>query len=164
MLTEKDFITDTEASIEMMPNSGTDMVANYKGEIRTETQGNKHDDAYGTLAGGTKITFTYTLTPALTKPGNVDNFFISGDAHVEGLYEIEAYQESDATFIISFANFTNAVKKFAAALQLPGYKGDVTTTYLTEAVSAVPLPAALPLFGLGIAGLAGLKRMRKRSA
>ena len=45
MLTEKDFITDTEASIEMMPNSGTDMVANYKGEIRTETQGNKHDDA-----------------------------------------------------------------------------------------------------------------------
>jgi hypothetical protein len=37
----------------------------------------------------------------------------------------------------------------------------VETTY---AVSNVPLPAALPLFGLGLAGLAGYRHRKNRKA
>ncbi len=52
------------------------------------------------------------------------------------------------------ANFASFFKSF-----IPFKKGHIEVTY---AVSAVPLPAALPLFGIGLAGLAGFARSRKR--
>ncbi len=51
------------------------------------------------------------------------------------------------------ANFTSFFKSFHDIA-----KGHIKVTYT---VSAVPLPAALPLFGFGLVGLAGIGRMKK---
>ena len=125
------------------------------------------DKAWGSLAPNTQISFSYSVAP--NWDGGVDPYTFSVIPPVSepaGNYKVTKSFVTDGeggvtTFSIIIANLMNNPLGFLSSIYLPGYEGTVTTTYNT---TAVPLPAALPLFGLGLIGLAGIKRLKKNKA
>lgn len=123
--------------------------------------------ANGTLASKTAITFTYNVTPSVVAGlmGPVD-FWYTPKAVAPTKYSIETTSDFDKNvFTLMISNLLDSTLSFSAGLVFsPLFQGTVDTTY--NAVSNVPLPAALPLFGLGLAGLAAYraKKSKKEAA
>jgi len=116
--------------------------------------------AEGRLAGNTTITFTYNIEPSPVADWNgpVDFWYTPNVPDAD--YLVTTTQNFDTNvFTLAIANLVDSVLSFTAGIQLAGFVGTVDTTY--NAVSNVPLPAALPLFGLGLVGLAGYRRIKK---
>ncbi|MDD2325417.1 MAG: PEP-CTERM sorting domain-containing protein [Alphaproteobacteria bacterium] len=159
---------DMGSKIVEMGSTLSPLTAGYEGIVATgakQNAGNGYalfDSAKVYLAGKTSILFTYTLTETPTVWGTFTS--PNDDSGNSRKYEIDTYTlTSNANqFFISIANLTDDVLDFKTALKLKGITNiaAVGTTYST---SPVPLPAALPLFGLGLVGLAGYRRMKKGS-
>ncbi|MFA6280299.1 MAG: VPLPA-CTERM sorting domain-containing protein [Bdellovibrionales bacterium] len=123
--------------------------------------------ANGSLAGKTAITFTYNVVPSAVTgiTGPVD-FWYTPTAADPTKYSVLTTKDFDKNvFTLVISNLLDSTLSFSAGLALsPMFQGTVNTAY--NAVSNVPLPAALPLFGLGLAGLAGYraKKSKKEAA
>jgi len=170
------------ATVEILGTFLNPLEAGASGVIATKTTsfghfgGNRngyvYDFARGFLAGNTVIEFTYTMA---SRNGSLDNQsnmigFLSGT----GVDSVTSWNklptiERPGKDIISYqgvltlANLGSTPLFFSSLLFsfLSQSTLMVNTTYSTMAASAVPLPAALPLFALGLAGLAGYKLSRK---
>jgi hypothetical protein len=125
-----------------------------------------YDTFSGALDANTKITFSYNVN--LLEKGNGSWTVVFDDNHGNsflGTTEGEANvgQPKDPIFDVLFSliNETDSPMNFRIFLQ-GNKEADVSSSYHTQAVSNVPLPAALPLFGLGLGGLAVYTRLRKR--
>ena len=135
----------------------------------------KYDYATGLLGANTQIDFTYTVT--VGKKG-------WGTRTMEGLFDgitppNSLFEVTDSGFS-SEKDLGDGLFSFIGTLTLKNYSPDaatffsffssnkdgltVMTEYSATKLASVPLPAALPLFAAGVAGLAGLKRMRKRQS
>ncbi|NCC02770.1 MAG: VPLPA-CTERM sorting domain-containing protein [Proteobacteria bacterium] len=157
--------------------------------ISTPT-GNISATAYGYATGMipsmSKITFTYSFDPAYssaplysntnyTETGSITNFYYTDSQDNSyilsfgGMFPtINSNPESMLIDAIADAssgktgmtNLSASLANFATYLlgELPT---GVALTNVHWVVEAVPLPAALPLFGLGLAGLAGYSRRKK---
>lgn len=141
----------------------------------------------GSLAANTKITFTYTLT-GLTDSTLLVDFVNYNYKDGGSTYTGTAYANSDGKsiaygyvdgakstpLVAAEAGLTSAdgttgytiIKNLSA--DLASFKTTITGILLSSGlitatfkVEAIPLPAALPLFGLGLAGLAGVRARRK---
>ncbi len=126
----------------------------------------QYGTATGLLAADTKIYFTYNVD--LDKTGSGSWEFVITDANGnpfagtnEGNTKITNDKENDIfTAVIALLNPTESAISFKIFLESKK-EAFVSPSYRTEQISSVPLPAALPLFGLGLAGLAGYRRVRK---
>lgn len=134
-------------------------------EVTTGTY--NYDTATGLLANQTKIVFTYTVELAKNGLGNWEFKPYDGNGNnFAGTVEstpVSWVKDNIFTTTFSLINTTGAAITFEALL-FSNKLATVTSSFHTESLSSVPLPAALPLFGLGLAGLAGAKRMKKRNA
>jgi len=158
---------DLSAYTVEMGSATSPLVGGYKGQVATDTKFNSgkgfstFDAAHVYLSGMTSILFTYTLSQTPSSVG----YFITPNGSSSSNYTIDAYSDSSLPnqYFISVANLTNSILDLKTALKLKGITSlaAVSTMYQT---SPVPLPAALPLFGLGLAGLAGYRRKQKKSA
>ncbi len=72
-----------------------------------------------------------------------------------------SYFPDDSHAVIVLQNLSEFRARFRSFLLTNGDGAGFATF---SVVSAVPLPAAFPLFGLGLAGLAGYRRMKKRAS
>lgn len=146
--------------------------------------GTIYDWAEGSLAGRTSILFTYMINPTtnslsyfggspsstmgtyeipLTPSAFADNGpeVILGTFSSPGLFNTVISQTSDYFFTVLLSNISNQALEFATYLKIVSPTSLQTVGASWSSASIVPLPAALPLFGLGIVGLAGYKRIRK---
>lgn len=137
---------------------------------------------YGLLPAMSKIVFTYDLGANAT--GLIDGIPTASLSSIG--FKIGTADNAAATVIVGQPQAVSSDNLIVASAYLPSYSsGTATITNLrseainfqtiltawlkkavtltvTTKVSSVPLPAALPLFGLGVASLAGL-RARKKS-
>ena len=147
--------------------------------FKYDNKGMYQNEIIGFLPKNTMVTFTYTLTPAsagvdaiLSAYGTyAPTYNLSSTAGVGKVIPPKASDDNLLSVLAAlptvdsgktvFSNFSDALVSIRTGI-----------TYLLSAgaslrvdvnVSSVPLPAALPLFGLGIASLAGY-RMRKKKA
>ncbi len=123
--------------------------------------------ANGTLAGKTDITFTYNVVPSAVAGlmGSVDFWYTPTEVDPTKYSIVTASDFDKNVFTLMISNLLDSTLSFSAGLMIsPMFQGTVTTAY--NAVSNVPLPAALPLFGLGLAGLAAYraKKSKKEAA
>lgn len=126
----------------------------------------QYGTATGLLAADTKIYFTYTVD--LDKTGSGSWEFVVKDADgnpfagkIEGETKITSEKDNDMfAAILALMNPTESAISFKIFLESKK-EAIVSPSYRTEQISSVPLPAALPLFGLGLVGLAGYRRARK---
>ncbi|MFA6280306.1 MAG: VPLPA-CTERM sorting domain-containing protein [Bdellovibrionales bacterium] len=168
-------------------NTGTIATNTFAGD-----GGFKYDNVSGLLPSNTAITFSYTFLGSLGQwdyvQGNASykeapyRYRVGADSNGwtlnqeafrhHGFHDtsdtldvsVSANMEGDkqtATVIIT--NLANVAANFDSYFLSYRWmrEGRVATTY---AVSSVPLPAALPLFGLGLAGLAGYRRRKSSKA
>jgi hypothetical protein len=138
----------------------------------------------GYLPAYTTITFTYSLASATSTAGLVGGGSIDSLGTLVNKYNVAATAYNGANVLIEnesddkliyvsaimpalnigksvITNLSAMAISFKSALHAFLF-GPASLTGTIE-VSQVPLPAALPLFGLGIASLVGL-RMRKKKA
>lgn len=167
----------TSANLGVLPASGTvlDTTATTDGLIDAQYK--------GSLPSMSKITFTYTIDGAENLGAIYARLRSIGSTFDTSLYNVFA----EAHVGPSVATSTSGDSLVIATAALPTIKSGVTTltnktagnidiessifAYLTggaslrviATVTQIPLPAALPLFGLGIAALAGY-RARKCQA
>jgi len=102
-----------------------------------------------------------------------DGWFMNEKAGKDGVFaptaptfglQTTASLSSDKTIAtVTVTNLSEVAANFKSYLFSPSssISGLISTTYN---VSAVPLPAALPLFGLALAGMAGYSRKKKKTA
>ncbi len=147
-----------------------------------------NDYATGYIPAMSMITFTYSIKgvadygPKLMSSVGSYNYEDNGNLYKGSVYATSAGDIKHEDFVNGVPSGTPLV--FATANLFADFSGGVTTiTNLTNSwvnfatmflgilqngdssasyhVSAVPLPAALPLFGIGLAGLVGVKRLKK---
>jgi len=152
--------------------------------------GYKHDYARGLLPSNAAITFTYTFSAPIGEWDYVQGeaayrdppyrYRVAADSNGWTLNQeaLQGHGFHDTTDVldvsvsalmapdrlsgtVTITNLADVAANFASYFLSYCHRcsGIVSTTY---AVSSVPLPAALPLFGLGLAGLAGY-RLRKKA-
>ncbi|MDX9689875.1 MAG: hypothetical protein EOM37_00810 [Proteobacteria bacterium] len=166
---ELSFSSPNSAPVNMNLNGGA-LTAGYEGDISTVTSapnGNSYailDEANLNLAANTKIVFTYTLSSGQAALTTAYDFtFVPADIKPE----LTGFLGS-TIFTLALSNLTGQATSFSSiALRLKGITDTtaITTRYTTTSLaSAVPLPAALPLFGAGLVGLLGYKRSKKNEA
>lgn len=168
-LIRQDFVDPT-----VIPADMGNVVAGYKGKIDTARldvtsgpdKGHYYDSTVGTLAPNTRLVFTFTVKSktAIDTVNWLMKSTLDGVSFVSNQWTATSKPKVfTGTLIVE--NLTNAILDFTSTFLLDknkipdGFK--VRTRYVSSAIPPVPLPAALPLFGLGLAGLAGYKRMRK---
>ncbi len=136
---------------------------------------------YGSrLASGSVADFTYSLSDGIFRDGSFYGWsdLSSGDLlvalglKVDGVTSdqtlandifISATWDRDNTKgTLTIKNLTDRVIGFG--LSLTAILSGTANFYLDGVVSAVPLPAALPLFGLGVASLAAYRARKKKAA
>lgn len=98
--------------------------------------------------------------------GTYSDFFLDGNPTDIALLFASA-QMDDANYLESTSyilNISDAAAMISSIISLTsmGIPGAFINVHYN--VSAVPIPAALPLFGLGLAGLAGIRSRRKKIA
>lgn len=127
----------------------------------------------GSIPGLSKIVFTYDMSilgnnateTGMVLGGNLYAFgtqqnggpaITSGNT---GMLSVATSFPSSTKGIITITNLLGAPVDFSAAISatLSFFGGFMQTHYL---VSAVPLPAALPLFGAALVGMAALRRRK----
>lgn len=131
----------------------------------------EYDQARGTLGGMTQITFSYQVQKG-NGWGPISMFGgFEGVDPLSNLFEvsydpassIKSNKEDNwVVGSIIMRNLSNAPAEIFTFLSANKDDLGVSSHYFTESISAVPVPAALPLFGAGLIGLAGLKRVRKK--
>jgi hypothetical protein len=121
------------------------LYSSYEGDIGAEGEGNVisgsiyHDNYYlGTGVGA----------------GYFENSYV-GDMLLLSVMSSFPDETHGVVELINLSPFEAYFKTFLVT-------GGTGTGFARYAVSFVPLPAALPLFGLGIAGIAGYRRFRKQ--
>ena len=161
-------------------------------KTREYEDGYAYDFAKGILPKLTAITFTYTFSALTGNNGYVQGevkykdgpwrYFVADatdgwsmnqkafknnplhdtndQLDVSVIASMADDKESATVTITNFSDFTANFKSYFFACDC-FWTGKVSTTY---AVTSVPLPAALPLFGLGLAGLVGVRRWKNRRA
>jgi len=128
-------------------------------------------DFIGTLTLDTDLIFDGLLTIEIDDLSDFDKLFIAGDVDF-GLnsliqFDLETFLPSEGdTFDFLFAdNLTGfGAISFSLLDPVPGLRWQVSLTEgndLQLSFSAIPVPAALPLFGSGLAGLGFLARRRR---
>ena len=157
-----DYVDESVAIVQM---GTTPLVAGYEGDVGSSKSNSSkgfsfYDLASFSLAAQTSILFTYTLAETPTDL----RYAITPRGESSGSYDIEGYASTSVAnqFFINIANLTSGALDFTIGLKLKGIT-DIASVATTYATSPVPLPAALPLFGLGLVGLAGYRRMKKGS-
>jgi hypothetical protein len=143
--------------------------------------------ATGAIPSFSRITFSYTFVPSLdtanlksqisyTESGAVTYFYATnsdGFSYVAsfvgpipvgydtdpGELQIVASADSNSGRTV-MTNLSAGLANFSSYL-LGALPNGISLTNVHWVVEAVPLPAALPLFGLGLAGLAGYSRRKK---
>jgi hypothetical protein len=140
-------------------------------------------DVLGALSSMSKITFTYDLTntsenggaaissigytvtdPVFSASASAEEAGVSmSDVSSDHLILASAAMTTDFAGTTTITNLSkNRIINFTSTIAAYLTKGaQLTVSY---AVTAVPLPAALPLFGLGIAALAGIRAKKKLQA
>lgn len=148
--------------------------------------------AVGTIPSNSYITFTYYFSPSIPMSGSLQS--LGAFSETNGVYTytytstsggLNGLLTSVSGFPISFANVDPSLMPVQATADLSTGTTRVTNLAAAEAsfstyffglmegysldkvryaVSAVPLPAALPLFGLGLIGLAGYSRHKRAKA
>ena len=146
--------------------------------------GTVYDWAEGTLAGKTSILFTYMINPSTShlsffggQPsstlGNyevplIPSAFNDGAPELElgsfalpGVFKTVITQTSDFFFTVLISNLSLGDLDFSTYLKITDAAKLQNVGASWSSAAVVPLPAALPLFGLGLAGLAGYRRLKK---
>ncbi len=146
-----------------------------------------YDIASGFIPANSKITFKYSLSgiapgaSLLVSMGSYD-YELGGHRYTGSATATSGSAPTGVGFV---DGASSAQLVFASANLSPDLSGGITTitnlskglvnftmqfigsllpagtTLASYSVSAVPLPAALPLFGFGLAGLAGVSRFRR---
>jgi len=135
-------------------------------------------DIDGTLAAQSKVTFTYTIGEGGTlRRASMDAYT---DSSKESIYidteEPKLYDVSPSTLLVMTAFVSDTLRE--GSLVIKNYTNEIVDIYVmlnaflkgatkftfTAEVSAIPLPAALPLFGAGLAGLAFIRRRKAQQA
>lgn len=135
---------------------------------------------YGSLPSMTKIVFTYSMSPVadgvyagLTSVGyevGPSGASAKAETTVGNPAAVSADDLIVATaYLPTYANGTTSITNFgktAIAFQslLSAWLSKAVALTVSAEITAVPLPAALPLFGLGIASLAGYRLRKKKVA
>jgi|GEM_PF-1760548 len=123
-----------------------------------------YNHASGFLAPNTKLTFTYLLSGAIPEEFKS---YIGTSAMPLNAEVISDWGSDNPMVSLWYANAGTTNVPFSLALAIFTGTGTdfmppgVMTYYQAEAISTVPLPAALPMFALGLAGLAIAKRRKK---
>lgn len=166
---EHNFIDPT-----VIPADMGEVVAGSEGIINTarldlpkgQNKGHYYDAAIGSLAPNTRIVFTYTVKSSTA----MDTIHWLMQSTLDGVkFTTNEWDATNRTGVfrgkLIVENLTNAILDFTSTFILDRNKVpdgfNIRTRYATSTISEVPLPAALPLFGLGLVGLAGYKRMKK---
>lgn len=147
------------------------------------TSGDLWVEYYGSLPSMTKITFTYDIAPLTGAASAVSGY--AGLSSVGSSIE-DASINARAKTNVGSPDATTTDDLVTAFASLPNYShGTASITNLSDKlisfkttliamlnkyvnltvsyqVEAVPLPAALPLFGLGLASLAGYRLRKKK--
>lgn len=141
------------------------------------TRYNSYGEIFSSLDSNTKLTITYSIskTGGYLKLDDddvvgADGAFLSGS---NTSFEIAPMQTGVTTsfrndyyhysIILTLINLGAEAAEFKTYIMSTLNNLQVSAYVRAEAVAAVPLPAALPLFGLGLAGLAGYKRARRKA-
>jgi hypothetical protein len=164
-------------------NGGTLSVGQFTGDVA---------NLGGTLApgsspGATNITGNYSQSPTGTfaveiggtGPGQFDVLNVSGTATLDGALSVSLFDLGSGLFtphlgdsfdILTADLIQGGFSSLTLAALDPGLKWDIS--YLTDAigttdvvrlsVAAVPIPAAVWLFGTGLLGLLGVAKRRKQ--
>lgn len=131
------------------------------------------------LGSGSVVNFTYSLSGGTLRNGNFygwadpdgDDLLVALGLKVDGatsdqnlandIFISAAWDKSLTSGTLTIKNLTDRVIGFG--LSLTAILSGSSIFYLDGVVSAVPLPAALPLFGLGFASLAAYRARKKKA-
>ncbi|MDD3183446.1 MAG: VPLPA-CTERM sorting domain-containing protein [Alphaproteobacteria bacterium] len=139
---------------------------------------------YGSLPGMTKITFTYDIIPSSDASvplagymglSSIGSSIIDTSINATVFTDVNPTAASATDNLVtayaslpSFTNGTASITNLSAELvsfktTLIAFLNQYVGLKVTWNVSSVPLPAALPLFGLGLASLAGYRLRKKKT-
>ena len=120
---------------------------------------------YSSVQGGGTATYNLTATTLLILWGSPDTYnhidFYRNNILVDTVAGDDGSIVPPATLGTGFANVQIAV---AGGFDMFVLRSETSDAFEYANVSAVPLPAALPLFGAGLMGLLGLLGWRRRRA
>ncbi|HAX90664.1 MAG TPA: hypothetical protein DCY07_00445 [Rhodospirillaceae bacterium] len=137
------------------------LTAASAGEVVADTQASGsnyiYDHAIGSIDKMTQVIFSYAFTPKDNVHASILMNFTNPNPLLS--YEI-TMGPSPGTAQMILKNLSGAAAAFDTYFLYTKSNLDLVTTYGGAAVANVPLPAALPLFGLGLLGLAGFKRLK----
>ncbi len=138
-------------------------------------------DVYATLPAKSMISFSYSTSGFVAGNGQVSaeapfptvvsSIYASADPGGEGSFEdaSSALAYVSAQFVggdsssanIVIKNLSDSAMSVMSSLGQLYAQGSIASLSVSYDVSAVPLPAALPMFGFGLLAMAGFRRKKK---
>ena len=156
-----DFHNDTTTNhwLGTVAAGDSNFIVNADGEVGGEAV---KGYASGSLAAFTQVAFIYTFTTASGLDGEL---FSTPTDYAESIQPVYLYTDARNNKIFSatttITNLTRAAADFSTYFLTGAKDGSIVSMMLYGAVSMVPLPAALPLFALGLVGLASYSRKKR---
>ncbi len=171
-----DFISPTEVAFMGVVMPG--MNGTIDTDVGNTSYRKSYDLAVGAIPNNAAITFTYNAPPHLwgqithltTAEFMVNDDFFSlftelgnNEASGNGISLKSSLSDDGLTITSTITNLSEFYADFSSFAQLTMPQNtSIDTSYAV--VSAVPVPAALPLFALGLVGIAGYSRKKKKTA